>query len=154
MTHTHQFTPGEIYPVTVDYSLSLARMIAAGQYRWVHTDITGDNFSTTGVGQAQVNTVLVNYRHIMFTPAILGDLSRRQLRPATISELLAFGATYPEKQQERLIFALGSIWSRSDNNRQIAYLRSSRHGRGVDLYWIDHHFPVDCSCFLAILQQQ
>lgn len=37
------------------------------------------------------------------------ELDRRGLRPATIEELLAFGAAYPDKQREFSIIALGSV---------------------------------------------
>lgn len=62
----------------------------------------------------------------------LAELDKMGLRPATLPELLAFGAKYPDKQREFPIVALGSVWRDLCGDRVVAYLGCDSSKR--DLY--------------------
>lgn len=102
-----------VYIITVDYAQSLADMIKAGHYDFVDPSFTSEHFPVVGTGEVSVDAILVHYGRIMSSEAVLADLDQRGLRPATLPELLAFGATYPEKQREFPILAFGAVWEYS-----------------------------------------
>jgi len=136
----------EIYHVTVDYSRSLAKMIRAGHYDWVNpdfTDITAKNFSIQGQGKLEINIELIHYCKSMEADEIIQDLDNRGLRPATLPELLAFGAKYPKKQREFPIVALGSIWLWG-GSRVVAYLSSFCSKRRLGLPSWDGGWNDEC----------
>lgn len=101
----------ETFPVIVDYSITLIKMIPAGKYDFVSSFIVPDCFPTEASGQIQLNIELLDYSIPMrCDDDIVKNMERRGLRPATLPELLAFGAAYPEMQKRFIIVALGSIW--------------------------------------------
>lgn len=120
-----------IYPVEIDYSDTFEQRLAAGRYDWKNSDITEKHFPVKGEGQIQVDLELAHYGKSLSTEAILAAIEAQGYRPATIEELLAFGATYPEFQREFPIVALDSVWQHRSGLRGVAYLR--RHGGGRDL---------------------
>lgn len=100
------------FTVTVDYDSRLESMIEDGQYHWKNPDITAKNFPIDSKGKVETRIDLVDL--VQFKPharsdEILRELDRLGMRPATLPELLALGATYPEKQREFWIVALGSV---------------------------------------------
>ena len=118
---------GGSYPIEVDYSLTLEQMIAEGEYDWVNSDITSTRFPIVGTGKVGLEGQLEHYGRNMSSDAVLADLDQKGLRPATIAEILAFGAKYPELQRQFPIVALGSVASVS-GDRDVAYLcRHDRH---------------------------
>jgi hypothetical protein len=58
---------------------------------------------------------------------VIKEFEARNLRAATLPELLACGATYPEKQREYPIFAFGSVWQHH-NGRHVPYLNAYKFG--------------------------
>jgi hypothetical protein len=131
------------FTVVVDYTKSLADMIKAGGYDWKNSDITADHFPVVGSGQAEVGLELVHYGKNMSTEDVLADLDKRSLRPATLAELLAFGAKYPDEQRKYPIIALGSVWADWGGDRYVAYLRESDRELKLNLgchvsVWGDH----------------
>src|SRR3989338_11533408 len=110
------------YKVLVDYEQTLQQMIAVGKYDYANSDINSNNFPITGNGKQEVIVELVHYGRDMTTDDVLKDFEARGLRAATLPELLAFGATYPEKQREFPIVALGSVWQGRVGNRFVHYL--------------------------------
>lgn len=125
------------YPVTVDYGKSLREMIAAGQYDFQNGDITAKHFPITGTGQVEVELHLVHLNRVVSTDTVLAELDRRNLRPATIAELLALGAKYPNLQKEFPVVALGSVWRDLLGYRRVAYLDDWRGERKLYLNWHD-----------------
>lgn len=96
-----------VYPVSVDYEMSVEELVRLGQYHWASNEITSENFSTKRSGTVEVVVELVH-----FNRAILFDQARRELdcmgyRPAELHELLAFGKKYPDIQRKFPIVALG-----------------------------------------------
>lgn len=106
----------DTYRITVDGSKSLAEMVAAGRYNYVHPNITSENFPSKMTGKMDIDTVLVHLGQRFPSRTVLAELDKRGLRPATIFELLAFGAKNSGKQQKFPIVALGSV-----NSEQLLY---------------------------------
>lgn len=134
--------------VIVDYDLSLNDMIAAGRYDWSNSDITAENFPINGKGKAEIWLELVHFDRAISTDEAIKELDRQDLRPAKIEELLAFGATYSEKQREFPIICLGSVWV-GRRDRSVPCLDQSDSGRGLDLSWIGGGWGDDCR-FLSV----
>ncbi len=102
------FLEFDIYPVTIDYTLSLEQMIEQGNYNKVGEVITSTNFRVEGNGTVSLDLELVSFDRELTTTEILGEFESRGLAPAKIEHLLAFGAKYPEKQRKLIIIALGA----------------------------------------------
>jgi len=101
------------FRVAVNYDQTVKEMVQAGKYDWSGSkfQVTGDTFPVNHRASGTVEIVLVHFhRHIGWQEA-LGELDKMGFRPAELPELLAFGATYPEKQREFPIIALGSQYS-------------------------------------------
>lgn len=139
----------EVFQVVVDYSQTLSDMIASGHYDWVNSDITKEHFPITGNGTVDLTPELIHFGKSMGTDNVLKDLDSRGLRPATLSELLAFGAKFPEKQREFPIIGLGSVWTFSDGHRRVPFLCEDVALRELSLYWDDGGWIGD-GRFLAV----
>lgn len=127
---------GDVFPVIVNCSKSLDEMIKAGNYDWVNWDISEKHFPVQGQGQTELNIELIHYGKHMESDDVVRDLEGYGLRPATLSELLAFGAAYPNKQREFPIVALGSVWRSWSGSglRCVLCLRGGGSGRELGLY--------------------
>ena len=124
------------YSVSIDYTMSLKEMIKAGNYNWKNDDITDAHFPITGEGTADVKLRLICLARTATTKEVEEHLTAMDLRSATLAELLAFGATYPDKQREFPIVALGSSWVGPGSNRGVPCLdRGSDGRRGLGLDW-------------------
>ena len=132
------------YKVPVDYGQTLQQMIANGKYDYVNSDINASNFPTQGSGQQNVVVELVHFGRDMASEAVLKEFEARGLRAATLPELLAFGATYPEKQREFPIIALGSVWRSRNGVRSVPFLGRLGSRRELNLYWYDDRWYDDC----------
>jgi hypothetical protein len=119
------------FPVVVDYGRSLDAMITEGRYAFVSGDVNGVNFPFTGSGKVEVSVTLVHLNRMICSDVALSDIASRGFRPATILELLALGATYPELQQQYPIVALGSVCNRPYGHRFVASLELSSKIRTV-----------------------
>lgn len=140
-----------VYPITVNYDLSLSEMIKAGHYDWVNQHITSEHFPVNGTDIKEVVTELVHFNHFnryMEFKDMLRELEELGLRPATIEELLAFGAKYPKLQRQFFIVALGSVWRPLDG-RSVPYLWGHSSERYLDLRWFGNSWSTYCR-FLAI----
>ncbi len=118
------------YLVIVDYDKTLYEKISAGKYNY---PTKFPNFVPAGNGKQKVIIELVCFGQNMKTDSVLQDLEAKGLRPATVDEICAFGATYPGKQKQFPIIALGSIWRDSDGNRRVPCLDSTWWFKGRDL---------------------
>ena len=140
-----------VFPVTVDYTQTLDQMIAAGKYDSVNSDITDKHFPSpsiptglppsTGSGQAtkaEIKLELVPFNRTIGSNEAIQKLEQQGLRPATIHELLVFGATYPEEQRKFPVVALGSVWQYWYDNRYVPYLCSNDSRRSMDLHWFGY----------------
>ena len=133
------------YPVVIDYSDSFQQRLDAGRYDWKNSDITEKHFPVKGEGRIQIDLDLMHFDRRMKTENVLAAIEAQGYRPATIEELLAFGATYSELQREFPIVALGAVWQRGHGDRRVATLCKDRDRRHLDfsLYyggaWESHY---------------
>lgn len=127
--------PFPSYPVNVDYSASVEQLIKVGKYDWFNDDIKGGNFPSSEKGTAQVLVYLVNFDRDISSEDAVKELDRQGLRPATLKELLALGATYPDLQRKDLIVALGSTWRGSVGYVRVPCLRGFGSFRDLSLGW-------------------
>jgi hypothetical protein len=122
------------FKVTVDYGKSLAEMISAGRYDWTNQDITAEHFPTEGKGTVEVELQYVHLNRSATTAQVLAEMEKLGLRPATLPELLAFGAANPEEQRKYWIVALGSSWVDGDD-RGVPVLSGDDARRSLNLGW-------------------
>lgn len=138
------------YQLSVDYGLSVEQMLANGGYGSFDHDVTNEHFPHQLKGKTSVVAKLIKFK-ISDDAAhghILDILRKQRLRPATLAELLTFGATY--RDHGFLIAALGSVWTDRSGNRKVACLGRSDSGWDVELYKVfDDGWPSFCY-FLAI----
>jgi len=105
----------EIYCITIDYSKSFAEMLEVGMYDAVDSRIIPNHFPINNSGQAKIEIELVCYPIPMRSDNdLVRNMRQHGLRPATLPELLALGAIYPQKAQFTIV-ALGSIWRSKDD---------------------------------------
>jgi len=105
------------FPITVDRTLSREEQIMLGKYDWVKDSVNEEKFP---VGKSNIEKTQVVCRLIGYDKIITGERALelieedKTVRPATFSELLAFGAQYIEMQRYYSIIAFGSLWQDSD----------------------------------------
>jgi hypothetical protein len=129
--------PRDVFPITVNYDLSLEEAIQAGDYQAVHGQITSANFPSTRHGQSELNVVLVRFECRMRSEDILRELEKEGLRAVELPEFLAFGAKYPDMQRKFSIAGLGSVWQDRKGYRNVPCLYEASEGRYLDLHWWD-----------------
>lgn len=134
----------EILTVTVDYDRSVASGIEAGKYNWSNSNITDDHFPNAGSGKSDVEVIIVNYGKDMSTKNVFKDLDKRNLRPATLQELLAISEQYPDKQRDFPIIALGSVWQSPSGDRNVPCLDGIGSNLELVLRWIDGGWDGIC----------
>ena len=98
-----------VFPVSMNYDLSVEVLIRVGEYNWSNSDITEKNFRSEENGTQSVELRLVHFNRVISSEDALKELDRMGLRPATLKELLTFGSTYKEEQRKHPIVALGSV---------------------------------------------
>ena len=131
---------GNTFSVEVNYSQTLAEMIAAGKYDRKNDDINEKYFPIpkipAGPVKVALNLELVHFNRFISSDEVIAELKKRGLLPATLPELLAFGVAYPEKQREFPIVALGSV--RQDwHGRSVPCLWGLSGGRHLDLLYFE-----------------
>jgi len=127
----------DIFPVAVNYDLSMEEAIHAGDYQAVHSEITSKNFPSNKSGQAELEIVLVRFDHRMTSEDVLHELDEEGLRAAELPEFLAFGAKYPDVQRKFSVVGLGSVWRDRKGYRNVPCLYTASEGRYLDLHWWD-----------------
>jgi hypothetical protein len=122
-----------VFPIVLDCNQTVEEMVKAGKYDWVELEINSDYRPVKCHGISKVDVVLVPiHLQSMASEDLLRELDKHDLRPAEFPELLAFGATYPEKQRDFApIVALGSASQYWDSRRGAAYLGGGSGGRGL-----------------------
>ncbi len=76
------------------------------------------------------------------------EADKRNLRPATFEELVAFAAAYPLEQRKFPIVALSSV-AQVDGNPSVAFLGQGDDGRGLDLLWAGNDWFVHIRFLVA-----
>ncbi len=133
---------GNLFRLVVDYNQSLAEMIVRGKYDWVNFDISEKHFPVARRGTDELELQLVHLNRAVSSDEVLRELEKLGLRPATLPELLAFGAAYKEEQRKYPIVALGSVWLGGFGRRDVAYLCGGASERYLDLDWFGHDWGL------------
>jgi hypothetical protein len=134
------------FPIIVDYSKSLAEMIKVGNYDWVHSGIREKCVPFhCKLTKTELNFELVSYNRFIKSDKVVRDLDNCGLRPATLPKLLVFGSTYPDKQRDFSIIALGSAWQRENGCCWIVCLSHNGFCRELNLdiwdgVWFDGYY--------------
>lgn len=134
--------------IIIDYSLSLAEMIAVGRYDWTNNDITANRFPISGNDKTDIVVELVHFDRTISTGDAVDEMRLRGLRPAALAELLAYGATFPEDQRKFPIVALGTE-ALVDGVRDVAGLAGRGSERRLHLDWVGGDWDGSCR-FLAV----
>lgn len=133
--------------VTVNYDSSLADMIAAGHYYYINRNITAERFPVKGSGSKELAVKLIHFNRRISSEGAVKEMNKMGLRPATLEELLAFGAKYPDMQRGFPIVALGSS-ALVHHSRCVPYLdMASERVVHLDMWRNDWG---DCTRFLAV----
>jgi len=128
--------------------LTLKSLIEAGRYDWVNTDITEDNFPMPEGFTLGTEPKLFHFNRSISSEKAIEEMVRDGYRPATIFDLLGFGAKNPELQRQFPIVAFGSV-AQSGGHRGVACLGGGGAGRRLDLSWVVINWPGS-SRFLAV----
>jgi hypothetical protein len=141
------------FSLITDYGLPLAELVGAGNYDSVSPDITEAHFPV-GWGPPNAESFLVHFHHPVSSKAVVDEMKRHDLRPATMPELLAFGAQHHGPQHEYFpILALGSIWEDPTGYRRMARIFGHPNDRRLDLGWDDDSEWGQFYRFLAVEKQ-
>jgi len=152
-------TDAQLYQVTVNFSMSPQDMVKACGFIRVTPKIRLEDLSVTKNGKLEVNMKLFSIerkslaylgvseedlievigstlRYYIPTGAIL-ELNKEQgFRPATIIELLAFGATKLDMPQfPQAIFALGTTFQDTGGHPLVPHIDALGGGRNLGLHF-------------------
>jgi hypothetical protein len=99
--------------VPIDFEMTVEEAIMLGKYDWVSGDITHQDFPHDQNRGKMVMDIVLHHldRCTKSSGEVIVELDRLGMRPATLMELLAFGAVNPELQQQFPIIALGTVAS-------------------------------------------
>lgn len=147
---------GEIV-LKINYSNTLKGMIESGKYYWVDNSITDENFPIPAklVGKRiTVFAKLLYFGYNISSEKAIREMDRLGYRPAMLLELLAFGANYPDMQEQFPIISFGSVWRLPDGFHRIVgldYRCTDRYrpDRVLDYYSFEATYDSNCR-FLAI----
>ena len=126
----------------------LKDMITAGHYYWVNSEITEENFPTPENLVLGEEPKLYHFDCGISSEKAMKLMDKDGFRPATIWDLLDFGAKNPEEQRKYPIVALGPR-TLVRSSRRVACLGSRRFERDLGLSWFDDDWSVYCR-FLAV----
>jgi hypothetical protein len=133
------------FPLSIDYSKSLAESVTAGHYDFANLNITEENFPTTmgdpeivdnPTGLHVVEADLVHLDCFVGSYGVLREMECLGLRPGTMRELTAFGE-HSDIQRQYLIVALGSVWTNPIGDRVVGCLWEDAVSRGLRLSKFD-----------------
>lgn len=107
------------FQVTVNYDLSVEEAVSLGKYDIVHPDFASVHFPAERNGTMNIAVEILWFSYLATLDETLEDIEGWGFRPATLRELLAIGAQYPNYQREHWIEALGSIGRDHRGNRVV-----------------------------------
>ena len=117
---------GVILDFAVDYTRTVAEMVAAGKYDWSNDDITSDHYPIPKdkAGKSEgINTKVFHFNRLISSKDAIKEMEKEGYRPATAHEIMAFGEKNPEMQRQFPIVALGSTWQNDILDRYVLVLR-------------------------------
>lgn len=126
-------------------TLSLAEMIRVGSYDWVNVNIKEANFPMPEGFTLGTEPKLYHFNRSISSENAIEEMKKDGFRPATIWDLLDYGAKNPELQRLFPMVALGSV-EEVGGNRSVACLYGGGAKRYLSLGWFvidwgdDHRF--------------
>ena len=122
--------------ITFAYEMSLSEMITAGNYDWKNDLYTEKNFPIKGDGEV-VMPHLHHFGRDISSENAIKELDKLGLRPATLPELLLFGANNPEEQKKYSIVALDPerVFHDDYGSRSVPALYYDGRRRDLYLYY-------------------
>ena len=136
----------------VDCALSLDRMIKAGKYDWVNSDITEERFPVNSIADAEWEFKMFHFDRSISSPdAVTGittDDATNPWQPAGIEHLLTYGKNNPDEQRKHPIVALGSV-GKVGGNRSVPCLSRDDSRRDLSLNAWGGDWDARCR-FLAV----
>lgn len=143
-----------VYPVTVDYNLSFREMVKKGNYNW-SGGLVKETYKIPKNGKTNIKIKLIpKIEKNVSVSDILKDFDKRDLRPVTLPELLAFGAKYPHKQEEFYIFALGSFFGDVNMYTPAIYRDAAMMGRIVNTLPVETYMLRDKVLFAVVRKER
>ena len=88
----------KIFPLMVDGKKTFQSLIKDGHYTNVDEELVPINPKLAPSANNKINFVLVEWKADLALSEVTKELERLGYRPATLRELLAFGAQFPEEQ--------------------------------------------------------
>jgi hypothetical protein len=121
----------------------LKQLIKKLKFDYVNPDITEVNFPDDGQrGKVEI----LYFNEVLTTEKVLEKIEKKGYRPATLYELINYVKDWNGKD---LIAALGSVWQRSDGDRNCPFLCRGGTWRRLSLGWVDDGWN-DSSRFAAV----
>lgn len=120
---------GDVLPIITPSNITISQLVKDGKYDWSNADITDEHFPINPTFKWANELILIHYGCILNRQAVLNDFKKQGLRVAEPAEILVFGITYPDKQREFSIVALGSPWMHSYYRRYHMLVLYERGGR-------------------------
>jgi len=140
------------FKAVIDYSVSLNKLIADGNFHLMDENITAANFPILGSGQTKIEFEIFQLKGRNNIEKILIEMKRRNLRPARIEELLYFGISYFGAIEYRTgLIAYGATWPDAENRIRVPFIDKRRKQLFLGLcYYDDPRFGYDR--FLTVRQ--
>ena len=135
--------------MTVDYSMTLEQMIAAGSYDWKNSNITAKRFPLSDNDKVAFEPKLFHFHLHTSSKDAIKEMDKGGFRPAKIEELLTYGAILTDEQRKYPIVALGSV-AKLDGSRGFACLVGDDVRRGLQLSWLGNGWFSDHCRFLGV----
>jgi len=144
--------------ITIDYDRSREDAIEDGQYDWVNDKIIKTEFAENDKekGKKEVNFKIFSLRKGRSSQSqeAIEQMEQEGYRPATLKELLAFGAVNPEFQTEFPVNALGEVVSHPEKEIDCVFEIFSVDGeRRVTFQPLDKKWDRYCR-FLGVLKEE
>jgi hypothetical protein len=130
---------------------SFKDMIEKGNYDWVSPDIREEFFPIPKDLMLGAEQKLFHFNRVISSGDAFKEMEKEGFHPATIWDLLDFGAKNPEEQRKFRIAALGSIVE-FPGSRLVIYLSGSTSHRHIKLRLFGNDWDNN-SRFLAIRKQ-
>ena len=98
------------FKVVFDITKSFADLVKAGDYGYVNPNFTANNFPLDANYKADDEIFLLEFDPSMSSEAVIAEMDKQGLEPATSTHALAFGSQHKEEQRKYPIVFLGSSW--------------------------------------------
>lgn len=141
-------TLSEKFPVSINYCLSLGKMIDLGKFSYANPSINEEYFSVERRKEEDIEVQLLmpglEPGEATSRNEILDAMKLRKVRPIFIEELIAFGTQYQDEQKKAVIVALGSVCEDTKDRRYVPMLSGNRVDRILDLHVLGSGFSWGC----------